>query len=237
MYSPLLIVHIIGGIAAVVSGMGSLFARKGGRFHRASGKVFVISMMFMAASGAYVAFTKSQMSNVIAGSYTFYLVSSAWWTLRRKEGERSLLDVALLALVLIEAAVFLGFGMRSAQRGRVYDAMLAYIVGSIGVLSAAGDVRVVVRGTLTRVQRMTRHVWRMGFALFVAAGSFFLGTASDPVLRQNGIRTRLFTKAVRATYLPDVPVLLIVILTIYWIIRVKFGSRTPMRAAEPGSPS
>jgi O-antigen/teichoic acid export membrane protein len=72
---------------------------------------------------------------------------------------------------------------------------------------------------------MVRHLWRMNFSLFVATASFFLGQASDPAVGRNGLRARLFTKAVRATGLPLVPVFLVLILMIYWILRVKFGKQ------------
>ena len=64
----------------------------------------------------------------------------------------------------------------------------------------------------------------MCFGLIIAAGSFFLGTAGDPVLKRVGLRATLFTPAVRSTHLPTVPVLLIVLLTVYWLIRVQFTS-------------
>jgi hypothetical protein len=62
----------------------------------------------------------------------------------------------------------------------------------------------------------------MCIALFIAAGSFFLGTASDPVLRRTGLRATLFTPAIRKTHLPEVPVLIIVLLTVFWLCRVWF---------------
>ena len=79
-----------------------------------------------------------------------------------------------------------------------------------------------IRGGVSGVQRLVRHIWRMGFALFVAAGSFFLGTASDPVMRKSGLRATIFTKEIRATHLPQVPVLIIVVLTIFWLIGFAF---------------
>ena len=51
-YSPLLIIHICGGIAGVFSGATALFVRKGSRLHRRSGDVFVIAMLIMGSSGA-----------------------------------------------------------------------------------------------------------------------------------------------------------------------------------------
>jgi uncharacterized membrane protein len=67
-YSPVTVVHICAGVVGVLSGSMALVVRKGSRLHRRSGDVFVISMLSMAAAGAYVAFTKSQPTNVIAGN-------------------------------------------------------------------------------------------------------------------------------------------------------------------------
>jgi hypothetical protein len=58
----------------------------------------------------------------------------------------------------------------------------------------------------------------------IAPGSFFLGTASDPVLRRSGLRATIFTPEIRATHLPEVPVLIVIALTIYWVFRVKFAN-------------
>jgi uncharacterized membrane protein len=49
LYSPLLPVHIAGGIVGLVSGTAALIFRKGGRWHVLAGKVFVASMLIMSA--------------------------------------------------------------------------------------------------------------------------------------------------------------------------------------------
>jgi hypothetical protein len=41
------------------------------------------------------------------------------------------------------------------------------------ILAAAGDVRVLRFGLPRGGPRLARHLWRMCFALFIAAGSFF----------------------------------------------------------------
>src|SRR6266545_677651 len=102
-YSPLLIVHIAGGILGVLSGSAAFVFRKGSSRHRASGKVFVVCMMSMALSGAYLAFQRSQPVNVFAGVFTFYLVATAWLTVLRKERETGALEVALLLVALATA--------------------------------------------------------------------------------------------------------------------------------------
>jgi len=96
------------------------------------------------------------------------------------------------------------------------------VVGSVAWLAASGDIRMLIRGGASGAQRLVRHLWRMCVALFIATTSFFIGTASDPVLRRTGLRARLFPEAIRKTHLPEVPVLIIVILTIFWLCPVWF---------------
>src|ERR1043165_10028209 len=97
-YPPLLIVHIVGGLASIVAGFIALFARKGSPLHRRAGDIFVVAMLFMGLAGAYVAFTKSDPANQLAGVPTAYLVTSAWLTVKRRPNETGLFDVALLCI-------------------------------------------------------------------------------------------------------------------------------------------
>jgi len=53
--SPLMIFHVCAGIMGFLSGSGALLFRKGSRLHRASGKVFVVSMLSMAAAAVCLA--------------------------------------------------------------------------------------------------------------------------------------------------------------------------------------
>lgn len=218
-YTPMLVVHIAGGLFAVLAGCMALVVRKGSRLHRRSGDVFVISMLFMASGGAYIALRKSQSFNVFAGTLTFYLVSTAALVVMRKPKQNGRLEFAFMLVAVAAGITALAFASRAHDKGSV----IGYCVfATIALLSAAGDIRMLVRGGVAGAQRLVRHIWRMGFALFVAAGSLFLGTASDPGLRRTGLRATIFTKEIRATHLPQVPVVIIVVLTIFWLIRVRF---------------
>jgi uncharacterized membrane protein len=217
-YTPMLVVHIAGGLIAVLSGSMALVVRKGSRLHRRSGDVFAISMLLMAAGGAYIALMKSQPFNVFAGTLTFYLVSTGALVVLRKAKQKGRLELALMLVALAAGIIALILGLRApGKSGFGY-----FIFTTIALLCAAGDTRMLIRGGVSGVQRLVRHLWRMCFALFIAAGSLFLGTASDPVLRRTGLRATIFTKEIRATHLPQVPVIIIVVLTIFWLIRVRF---------------
>ena len=230
-YTPMLVVHIAGGMIAVLAGSIALVVRKGSRRHRSTGDVFVISMLFMASGGAYIALRKSQPFNVFAGTLTFYLVSTAALVVMRKPRQNGRLEFAFMLVALAAGIIALVFALRAPNKGSV----IGYSVfAAIALLSAAGDIRMLIRGGVAGAQRLVRHIWRMGFALFVAAGSFFLGTASDPVMRKSGLRATIFTKEIRATHLPQVPVIIIVVLTIFWLIRVRYSAayRTPRPQME-----
>src|SRR5258708_37888358 len=96
-YSPTLIVHICGGTLGLLSGTAAIAFRKGSPRHVLAGKVFVASMLTMAAFAVYLATVRHQPNNIGGGIFTFYLIGTAWLTARRRDGETIRLDwVALL---------------------------------------------------------------------------------------------------------------------------------------------
>src|SRR5246127_3022244 len=94
-YSPLLPIHIAGGIVGMLSGTAALIFRKGGRWHVLAGKIFVASMLIMAAFAVYLAVLKQQPGNIGGGILTFYLIFTAWLTARRGDGQTGAYDWAL----------------------------------------------------------------------------------------------------------------------------------------------
>jgi hypothetical protein len=123
--------------------------RKGSRGHRVAGNVFVISKLSLAASAVYLALMKSQVTNVLGGVLTFYLVTTAWLAARRRDGETGMFDWGLLLIALTVGAtlVTLGLGAAHSQTGLKYGAPagLYFIFGSWALLAAAGDIRMLVR--------------------------------------------------------------------------------------------
>src|SRR5260221_758159 len=98
--STLLPVHIAGGIVGMLSGTAALIFRKGGRWHVLAGKVFVASMLIMSTFAVYLAVLKHQPGNIGGGILTFYLILTAWLTARRRDGQTSVYDWAILLIPL-----------------------------------------------------------------------------------------------------------------------------------------
>jgi hypothetical protein len=91
------------------------------------------------------------------------------------------------------------------------------VFGAVATLAATGDLRMIFRGGVTGAQRLVRHLWRMCFALLIAAGSLFLG------------QPQVFPESVRGTGLLFVPEIAILVMLIFWWIRVRFGKRVVNR--------
>ena len=90
-----------------------------------------------------------------------------------------------------------------------------------------------LRGGVFGAQRIARHLWRMCFGLFIAAGSFFFGPSNRPLrlLSSVGIGQHL-PAALFSTYLYLVLTLLPLILLLFWLFRVRFTK--PGNLIPPG---
>lgn len=225
--SPILLVHIGGGTLGLASGAAALSFRKGSARHALAGKIFVLAMLTMAAGAIYLAILKHQPGNIFGGIFTFYLIVTAWLTARRRDGETSKLDGAalLIPLALGMLALISGFEkMRSPGPPKDgIPAGMGIFMGTVMLLAAAGDVRMLLRRGVLGAKRIVRHLWRMCFGLFIASGSFFLGPANRPLrlLGEVGLRQQLFRALLREEVLLFLAVLPLLLL-IFWVVRIRF---------------
>jgi hypothetical protein len=237
-YSPILVVHICGGSLGLLSGTAAMSFRKGSPRHVVAGKVFVASMLTMGAFAAYLAIVRNQPNNIGGGILTVYLIGTAWLTARRRDGETSRWDWVLLLIPLAIGILMWMNGLKvlrsgaSSQNGVPVGMIL--FMGSVCLLAAAGDVRMLLRGGLLGAKRISRHLWRMCFGLFIAAGSFFFGGSNRPLrlLSTVGIGKYL-SPAIFDTPLYLILTLLPLILLIFWLVRVRFSNA--YRKIEIGS--
>jgi hypothetical protein len=136
-------------------------------------------MLTLASSAIYLAIMKNQTSNVLGGTFTFYLIATAWATARRGEGQTGIFDWAALLIPSVVGIGLLTLGLRvvfgQATSAKGVPLAMYFFMGSVMLLSAAGDLRMLLRGGVFGNKRIVRHLWRMCFGLFVATGSFFLG--------------------------------------------------------------
>jgi len=217
----LLSIHIAAGGLAIVLGAAALLARKGGTIHRRSGLLFVGAMIVMGASASILGFRKSPSNpNVPAGFMTAYFVGTALTTVRPASRWTRGINMAALPIPVGLTILNILGGIRAFAnpRGVLNGAPfpMFFFLAGITLLAAVGDVRIMLSGMPRGGARLARHLWRMCFALFIAAGSFF------------SIRTRV-AKILPAPFttgpMRALPILLIFAAMFYWMWKVR--RRTP----------
>jgi uncharacterized membrane protein len=202
--------HILAGMLALVFGYVALFATKGAALHRRAGMLFVYAMVAMSLSGALMdALNNWRITvNVVAGLLTFYFVTTALLTVRpRLQGSQRIDAIAMLFGLTVAILAFRS-AFEMSRSGRPETAP-AFIFGVVGLLAAVGDVRMMRAGSIQGVRRIARHLWRMCFAMWVAAASFFWGPP------------RRVPEVIRIPALQAVAVLIPVAAMLYWLWRVR----------------
>jgi len=238
-YSPILLVHICAGTLGLLSGTTAMSYRKGSPRHALAGKVFVVSMLTMAVGAVYLAIVKHQPNNIGGGILTIYLIGTAWLTARRREGKTSRFDWVALMIPLALGILTWMNGLKIVRSGASsQDGVpvgMNFFMGSVMLLAAAGDIRMLVRGGILGAKRIARHLWRMCFGLFIAAGSFFLGPSNRPLrlLSAVGLRQQIFRTLLRQEVLLFLAILPLLLL-ISWLVHIRLTNRLARKPSVVG---
>jgi hypothetical protein len=220
--NSILWIHIAGGMIALATGAAAVAVRKGRGLHASVGVWFCASMLVLGVTASILSPFKTPPESPMGGIMVVYFVATAWMTARRRDGAPGTFEKVACAIVLSIAVAAIGAGIKAALSQVAPSgppspgAVVA--LGSVCLLAGLGDLKFVVRGTLSTAQRLTRHLWRMCFALFIATGSFFLGQQD------------VMPQAVRGS-----PILIVLALApfavmLFWIVRLRFaGTNTVLR--------
>jgi uncharacterized membrane protein len=224
--------HITGGLLALGAGAGSMIYKKGSPMHRQHGRVFWAAMVTMSLTGLYGSlFMEFVPANIMGGSTAFYLTMTAWATVWRPAGKTGRLEIGVALWGLTAAITGISFGMIALGSPKSvwgeFSATGYFVFSGILLLGVALDAKVIARGGVTGTPRLTRHIWRICLAFFMATGSFFFGQA------------KLFPVEIRQSGLLAIPAMLPLGLMLYWLLKVrvwpKLRSIFRRNAAPPDS--
>ncbi|MGE0772639.1 MAG: hypothetical protein AB7K37_13065 [Cyclobacteriaceae bacterium] len=210
---PLLVyTHVVSGGVGLLSGAAAMLLRKGSRWHIKVGNGYFFSMLIMSAIGAYGAYFLPEMISVVVGALTFYLVLTAWLTVRPVESKMSwpLLAACILVIIISAAGYYFGFEAWTHEDGTKdgFAYGFYFFFGSVALVAGILDARVLLQGGIYGKHRLLRHLGRMGFSFLIAAASLFLG------------QLQVFPESIRKPQFLMIPVLIIPVSLLFWVVRV-----------------
>ncbi|WP_300545142.1 DUF2306 domain-containing protein [Maricaulis sp.] len=226
--AALLYTHIAGGAIGLLAGAAAILTPKGRPLHRAAGRIFFYAMFasFLVAAVVAPFLEAGQRPNTIAGILSLYLLLTSWLAARSNgaaTGRREAVS-AIIALLVAGGGVWFMIEASQAASGTIGQTPPeAFIVfTAFGLAGAAGDLGMMLRRRMTGPARIVRHLWRMCAALFIAAGSFFLG------------QEQLLPDAIRGTVWQFAPVFFPLAAIAVWSVLARLPRR-PRASVRPAA--
>jgi uncharacterized membrane protein len=223
-----LLVHVLAGALALLSGYVALSVAKGAALHRKTGMLFVYVMVVMSMTGLLISAAGgiAPAINIPTALLTFYLVITGMTSVGANRGWSRRIDVAAMVMAFAIGAGCLALAVISIANGGA-QAGLAYplvLFGMAAVVGGIGDRRVILDGALKGSQRLRRHLWRMCFALFLSSIAFYLGPNRLP-------------EALRIPALRPAAVLVPIAAIVYWNWRLRPHQLTRTTVPPERAPS
>ncbi|WP_187431829.1 hypothetical protein ROLI_014100 [Roseobacter fucihabitans] len=218
------VAHVTSGGIAVVMGAITLAVRKGARTHINMGRVFTLCMGLSSFLGAVLGLIKIETFFITfhAGVLGVTLVLSGWLLARGRSEHRNRSFVAVGCVNFLNTAGLVAAGACALtlpeQTLRGFAAADYFFLAGMAGIALVNDLVVVLRKTLSDRHRIAQHLWRMCLGFFIAAGSAFTGPGAS-----------IYPQAVRDSGILSLPELTIILLMLFWLFRIIFGTnRRPL---------
>jgi hypothetical protein len=161
----LLILHIIGGTVALLSGLIAIFTKKGGKHHRLSGKFYFGGMTAVFISAIALSIGHHKPFLLMVGFFSYYMVVRGYRALYLKKLGRGQKPAALdWAIVLIAGAFILYllcWGIIFIVGG-VGMGIVAVVFAVLGCLFLRNDLNKLISGPKEKMHWWYTHIGGMG---------------------------------------------------------------------------
>lgn len=123
--TPVLVLHIIAGFTALLTGLASTVARKGRKLHRVNGKIYFWSMLFVAVSAAMMSLIKELDFFLMLSMFSFYSAYSGFRAIRNKERRATVIDWLMLSGAIVTCGfMILSFNIILTVFGVIFGSFL-----------------------------------------------------------------------------------------------------------------
>ena len=140
------------------------------------------------------------------------LIASGWLAAHGRSGKPNRAAAIIGGVNAVNMAALLSLGVYAtrldASAALGFPAENYFFLAGMAGLAVVADASLLVRRDVSDRHRIARHLWRMCFGFFIAAGSAFTGPGASAFpdwLRESGVLSA--------------PELIIMILMIFWLVR------------------
>ncbi len=180
--SVLMLVHIAAGFLSLASALLAASAKALGlphRVHVLSGRTFVWGMLGICVTAIPLSLMRSQLLLFLVAVFSGYLALAGWREAVRPRRPNAFVDRATPTVMLVAAAVMLGWGTLSMVGGDSGGIVLL-VFGMVGLVLAVGDLRRLARPA-TGAARIAQHMTHMlGATISVITAALVVNIRFDP---------------------------------------------------------
>jgi uncharacterized membrane protein len=222
LYIPALILHIVTGGLALLTGVVNLVRKKGDRTHRTVGKVFVISMLASCFSAIFLSLHKGNMFLFIIGFFTIYLIGTGMRYLttirRRVKAKRvSASDWSLTFLLGLFSLALYYLSVTFLIRGQLFGVVTLSFAG-LSSFMVYQDFIVLTGKSSAQNFGLLMHIQRMSGAFIASLTAFIV---------------------VNVTFLPGIvtwtlPSALVVPFIVVWVRKYRKEKKDKLESLELG---
>ncbi|HTI12311.1 MAG TPA: hypothetical protein VL832_27250 [Puia sp.] len=161
----LLILHIIGGTVALLSGLFAITTQKGGKNHRLSGKFYFGGMTAVFISAVALSIGHHKPFLLMVGFFSYYMVVRGYRILYLKKLGKGQKPTGLDWAIVIIAGAFIVYllcwGIVFVVWG-VGMGIVAIVFGALGCLFLRNDLNKFIRGPKEKMHWWYTHIGGMG---------------------------------------------------------------------------
>ncbi len=179
----MLILHIIGGTLALLSGLVAMFTAKGGKLHRLAGKIYFWSMTAVFVGAVVVAMGHENYFLLMVGFFSYYMTVRGYRILFLKKlyaGQKpGLVDWIISIVAGAFILILLAWGIYAMRMGSGMG-IVAIVFSVIGSSFLLGDIRNFIKPPQEKMHWWYGHISGMGGSYISAVTAFIVVNVQLP---------------------------------------------------------
>jgi uncharacterized membrane protein len=182
--SLMLVVHITGGVVALLTGLVAIFSTKGSATHRLAGKIYFIGMTAVFIGAIFTALGHHKDFLLMVAFFSYYMTVRGYRVLFLKklnEGQKpGLIDWVIIIVSAIFIFTLLGWGFWALSFGAGIG-IAALLFGTLGSVLLFLNVKNFSKPPKEKMRWWYSHIGSMGGSYISAVTAFVVVNVELPV--------------------------------------------------------